>query len=63
MFGEALKGGKSAGIVLDEAELEAAKDSYYAMAGWDVASGVPTRATLELKACGLGWVADQLEAA
>lgn len=61
VFGEALKGGKSAGIVLDEAELEAAKDSYYAMAGWDVASGVPTRATLE--ACGLGWVADQLEAA
>lgn len=61
VYKEALKGGKSDGIVLNEAEIEAAKDMYYAMAGWDVATGTPTRATLE--SCGLGWVADQLEAA
>ncbi|MBK9944956.1 MAG: aldehyde ferredoxin oxidoreductase family protein [Kouleothrix sp.] len=60
MFNEALTGGKSDGILLDQQELEAAMDTYFAMAGWDVATGVPTRATLE--ACGLGWVADQLEA-
>ncbi len=60
VFKEALKGGKSDGIVLDEEELEGAMDSYFAMAGWDVTTGVPTRATLE--SCGLGWVADELEA-
>lgn len=60
VFKEALKGGKSDGIVLDEQELESAMDTYFALAGWDVATGVPTRATLE--SCGLGWVADELEA-
>ena len=56
---EALKGGASDGIFLEEAELETAKDSYYQMAGWDVANGTPTRATLEKLE--LGWVADLLE--
>ena len=56
---QALKGGASDGIFLKEAELETAKDSYYQMAGWDVASGTPTRATLEKLE--LGWVADLLE--
>ena len=31
---------------------------YYEQAGWDVASGTPTRATLE--EVGLAWAADDL---
>jgi aldehyde:ferredoxin oxidoreductase len=59
LFKEPLEGGKSNGIVLDQAELDAALDQYYAMAGWDN-RGVPTRATLE--SAGVGWIADELEA-
>ncbi len=58
-FREALKGGKSHGIRLSEEELERAKDLYYAMNGWDVATGKPTRAALT--SAGLEWVADLLE--
>ena len=50
-------GGPSDGLFIDPAELERAKDTYYAMCGWD-AQGVPTRGTLE--ALGLGWVAEVL---
>ncbi len=50
-------GGLSDGLFVDPAELERAKDTYYAMCGWD-AQGVPTRGTLE--ELGLGWVADVL---
>ncbi len=50
-------GGPSDGLFVDPAELERAKDTYYAMCGWD-AQGVPTRGTLE--ELGLGWVADTL---
>lgn len=57
-FKEALRGGKSDGIRLSEEELEQAKDVYYALNGWDVATGNPTRATLE--GVGLAWVADRL---
>jgi aldehyde:ferredoxin oxidoreductase len=60
LFDEPLSGGKSNGIALDRAELEAALDTYYKMAGWDE-RGVPTRATLE--AAGVGWIADELEQA
>jgi aldehyde:ferredoxin oxidoreductase len=56
---QALKGGASDGIALQEQELETAKDIYYQMAGWDVASGTPSRATLEK--LDLAWVADILE--
>ncbi|MBW8011562.1 MAG: aldehyde ferredoxin oxidoreductase family protein [Chloroflexi bacterium] len=56
---KALVGGKSDGIVLEEDELETAKDNYYRLAGWDVDSGIPTRGTLEKLE--LGWVADLLE--
>jgi aldehyde:ferredoxin oxidoreductase len=42
-----LRGGKSDGIALTEAEIETAKDVYYALAGWDVRSGTPTREKLE----------------
>ncbi len=57
-FKEALQGGRSDGIVLDEGELERAKDLYYAMNGWDVETGIPTRAALA--SVSLGWVADML---
>lgn len=53
-----LSGGKTDGVALPEGELERARDQYYALAGWDVATGMPTRATLEQ--LGLGWVAEEL---
>jgi aldehyde:ferredoxin oxidoreductase len=56
---QALVGGKSDGLFVTEAEVEQAKDWYYAEAGWEVASGTPRRAKLE--ELELGWVADQLE--
>ncbi len=56
---KALIGGKTDGIALDDAELEQAKDWYYAMSGWDVATGIPTRAKLE--ELELGWIADDLK--
>jgi aldehyde:ferredoxin oxidoreductase len=46
---------------LDRVEWEALKDRYYALRGWDVSSGRPTRANLE--ELDLGDVADTLEAA
>lgn len=52
-----LEGGASDGIALTMGEVEAARTTYYAMAGWDE-SGRPTRAKLEELA--LGWVADEL---
>jgi aldehyde:ferredoxin oxidoreductase len=55
---KALIGGKSDGISVTAEEVEQAKDIYYAMAGWDVATGNPTRAKLE--ELELGWIADQL---
>ena len=57
-FTRPLQGGPSDGYVLDREEWQRAMDTYYAMAGWDVQSGIPTRPTLE--ALGLGWVADLL---
>lgn len=53
---KALVGGKSDGLFVPPEEVEQAKDTYYAMAGWDVASGTPTRARLEQ--LDLAWVAD-----
>ena len=58
---KALIGGKTDGIALDDAELEQAKDWYYPMSGWDVATGIPTREKLE--ELELGWIADDLELA
>jgi aldehyde:ferredoxin oxidoreductase len=57
-FDEPLKGGRTEGLVVDRAEWEAALDEYYAQAGWDTASGNPTRETLE--GLGLAWVADEI---
>ncbi len=45
-FYEALKGGPTDGVKLTEEELEAAKDMYYEMAGWDVESGNPSEEKL-----------------
>jgi aldehyde:ferredoxin oxidoreductase len=59
MFKKALEGGRSEGIVMDEAEMQAGMDMYFEQAGWDVTSGVPTRATLE--DTGLAWVADDMD--
>jgi len=57
-FDRPLKGGPSDGYVLDRAEWRKAMDTYYAMCGWDVQTGYPTRATLE--ALSIGWIADEL---
>jgi aldehyde:ferredoxin oxidoreductase len=56
LFDEPLQGGTSDGIVVDEAEFEAALDEYYRQARWDPETGNPTRETLER--LDLGWVAD-----
>ena len=56
---KALKGGASDGIALNEEELEKAKDTYYAEAGWDVATGVPTREKLE--ELELDWLAELMD--
>jgi len=55
-----LRSGKSDGLYVTVEEFERAKDIYYAMAGWDVTTGTPTRAKLE--ELGIGWLADELEA-
>ena len=55
---KALVGGKSDGYVVTEDEVERAKDWYYAMSGWDVESGMPSRETLER--LDLAWVADEI---
>ena len=53
-----LAGGRSDGIVIEQAELQAGLDLYHEQAGWDATTGTPTRATLE--DVGLGWAADDL---
>jgi len=54
-----LKGGVSDGWKLDREEVESALDTYFEFCGWDIETGVPTRARLEQ--LDLGWVADQLD--
>ncbi|MCC6191719.1 MAG: aldehyde ferredoxin oxidoreductase family protein [Anaerolineales bacterium] len=55
-FYKALAGtGPTAQVALSEAELAAAQDQYYELAGWDKATGNPTPETLER--LGLGWAA------
>lgn len=58
MFKKALKGGRTDGVILDRQNYEEALDYYYELAGWDVATGTPTRASLA--AVELDWVADDL---
>ena len=59
-FYKALQGeGPTAGVALNEAEVNAAIDHYYSLAGW-TASGIPTRAGL--KKLDIEWAADYLPA-
>jgi aldehyde:ferredoxin oxidoreductase len=58
LYKKALDGGRTNGALLEEAELLAGMDTYFEQAGWDIASGTPTRSTLE--DAGLAWVADDL---
>ncbi|VAW38298.1 hypothetical protein MNBD_CHLOROFLEXI01-216, partial [hydrothermal vent metagenome] len=58
LFKKALEGGRSDGIVMEKEEIEAGLQMYYQQAGWDTATGSPTRATLE--DVGLVWAADDL---
>jgi aldehyde:ferredoxin oxidoreductase len=58
-FFQPLRGGPTDGVAVEGGEVQRALDTYYAMAGWDVAAGVPTRAKLE--ELGVSWVADELE--
>jgi aldehyde:ferredoxin oxidoreductase len=51
---EPLKGGASDGVAVTREEVEQAKDIYYEMCGWDVATGKPTPSKLE--ELGLGWM-------
>jgi Aldehyde:ferredoxin oxidoreductase len=47
-FYKALQGtGPTAGMALSEDEINSALDKYYELAGWDQASGNPTRETLK----------------
>jgi aldehyde:ferredoxin oxidoreductase len=55
---KALTGGRSEGLLIEDEELEQAKDWYYELAGWDVDTGIPTRDKLET--LGLEWVADSI---
>jgi aldehyde:ferredoxin oxidoreductase len=52
-------GGPTDGVFIDPGDLERAKDTYYAMCGWN-AQGIPTRAKLE--ELNLSWVADKIGA-
>jgi aldehyde:ferredoxin oxidoreductase len=54
---QGLQGGASDGVIVTVEEIEAAKDLYFEMLGWDE-NGKPRRAKLEELA--LGWVADDL---
>ena len=47
------------GSVLASSHFEQMKDRYYALRGWDVATGVPSRETLDQY--GLGYVVRELE--
>ncbi len=47
LFDEPLQGGSSDGVAVSRAELEAALDDYYELAGWDKQTGMPTPAKLQ----------------
>jgi aldehyde:ferredoxin oxidoreductase len=55
-FYEPLEGGASDGVAVDEEEVQRALETYYAMVGWDVATGIPSKE--KLQELGIGWVAD-----
>ena len=51
--------GKFKGLALESTKFEQMKSKYYALRGWDIATGIPIRETLEQT--GLGDVAQDLE--
>jgi aldehyde:ferredoxin oxidoreductase len=53
-----LQGGKSASVAVDRTAFEHALETYYAIAGWDVETCIPTRG--KLQELGLEWTADEL---
>lgn len=53
-----LKGGASDGVALTISEMESALDMYYQLAGWDVETGMPTKA--KLAELGFDWLAEML---
>ena len=59
MYQEAIPDGYHKGRILDEKQVEKAKGEYYAVSGWDVETGLPTRKKLE--ELGLKDVANDLE--
>jgi len=58
-FDVPLSGGPSNGYRVDRERWAQAREAYYAMCGWDSATGYPTRATLE--SLGIGWVAEKMK--
>lgn len=58
LFTKQLSGGRSDGMILSEDEFQEGLDQYYEQAGWDIASGIPSRQTLT--ETGLEWAADEL---
>ncbi len=58
LYSKGLEGGRTDGLKLDEHEVQNGIEMYYDQAGWEIDSGVPSRATLE--ELGLGWAADGL---
>jgi aldehyde:ferredoxin oxidoreductase len=56
---EPLKAGASKGQMISKKDLDQMLNEYYTVRGWDVESGVPTRA--KLTELGLGYAADALE--
>lgn len=56
---EEMPEGPTGGAVISPLELEAMKDQFYGEAGWDKATGIPTRR--ELERLGMGFVAAGLQ--
>lgn len=58
---EEIPDGPSVGLKVTREEMEAALDAYYAMAGWDPQSGVPSAG--KLASLQMGWAVPMVEAA
>ncbi len=54
LFDEPLKGGKSDGVSIPRDEFKMALDTYYKLAGWNAATGMPSQA--KLAELGLEWI-------
>jgi aldehyde:ferredoxin oxidoreductase len=54
LFDTPLQGGASDGVFIPRVEFQQALDTYYKLAGWDAATGMPTQA--KLAELGLEWI-------